>query len=679
MINQPANFTRALLGQGLALGWGDEAEAWLRSKASGTPYEEELAKINQDYAQFAAQHPIVAPATEFAGGMIPAALSYAATAGSGGAAAPAAAATTARSLGALGRLAANPVLRGMVLGGTTGAVAGAGAANPESRGAGALTGAAAGTALGGAIPLALHGGSAASRWLAERLFPTEELVASRAAGKINRALEEARGGKGMTPEDLQRAVEADRVRGIPSTVANADPALVDVAETVAQRSGASARRVEERLGEQARGSRQRVYERARKSLGGRDYFEDELRLVNELRNKAKDVYSEAYALGDITDPRILEVLKSPKFKGFYDEARKIADAEALAAKLRGEDPSKFRLNEIYSVDPSGNVVVQKAPDVRTLDYIKRGIDATIDRGFKGEGLSKAEASALRDIRREFVNAIDEATVDPSTGLSPYKAARQVYAGDMEVIDALRAGRNEFKKLSHQEIERLMKEMGTAEKEAFRTGVLQHVYDQVMNSAQNINAARRLVGSPETSAKLAPLFDSPQKFRLFKSALEREAQLVQQTQRVLGGAATGRRVQARERFEEGEKAGEVMAEVINRGFGGSLVGWAERALRSARMTDEMADEVSKLLMSSSPEEVAMAVSVLEKYGAKAARAAKSASSVEAQLVGGAAAAAPPAPTVQSTPDVEADIDLEMNQPLEGPDIEADLELENNPLQ
>jgi len=26
------NFARAALGQGLAMGWGDEAEAWLRSK-----------------------------------------------------------------------------------------------------------------------------------------------------------------------------------------------------------------------------------------------------------------------------------------------------------------------------------------------------------------------------------------------------------------------------------------------------------------------------------------------------------------------------------------------------------------------------------------------------------------------------------------------------------------------
>lgn len=677
MINQPANFTRALLGQGLALGWGDEAEAWLRSKASDTPYEEELAKINQEYAHFAAQHPIAAPAAEFAGGMIPAAISYIATGGTGGAAAPAAAATTARSAGALGRLAANPALRGMVLGGLTGSVAGAGAAGPENRLGGAMTGGAAGTALGGAIPLALHGGSAASRWLAERLFPTEEIITGRAAGKINRALQEARGGKGLTLQELQKAVKADRVRDIPSTLANVDPALVDVAETVAQRSGASARRVEEKLGAQARGARQRVYERARKALGGRDYFEDEQRLVQELRGKAKDVYSEAYALGDVTDSRILEVLKSPKFKGFYDEARKIADAEALAAKLRGEDPSRFRLNEIYSVDPAGNIIVQKTPDVRTLDYIKRGIDATIDRGFKGEGLSKAEASALRDIRREFINAIDEATVDPSTGLSPYKAARQVYAGDMEVIDALRAGRNEFKKLSHQEIERLMQGMGKSEKEAFRTGVLQHVYDQVMNSAQNINAARRLIGSPETSAKLAPLFDTPQKFRLFKSALEREAQLVQHAQRVLGGAATGRRVQARERFEEGEKAGEVMADVITRGFGGSLVSWADRALRSARMTDEMADEVAKLLMSSSPNEVATAAKVLERYGSKAARAAKSASSVDAQLVGGAAAAAPPAPAVENSPDV--DFDTEMNQPIEGPDIESDLELQNDELQ
>jgi len=63
--NVPVNFARSVLGQGVGLGWGDEAEAWLRAKSQGTDYRDELAKLNQEYAQYAQEHPVMAPAGEF--------------------------------------------------------------------------------------------------------------------------------------------------------------------------------------------------------------------------------------------------------------------------------------------------------------------------------------------------------------------------------------------------------------------------------------------------------------------------------------------------------------------------------------------------------------------------------------------------------------------------------------
>jgi len=670
--NVPVNFARSVLGQGVGLGWGDEAEAWLRAKSQGTDYRDELAKLNQEYAQYAQEHPVLAPVGEFVGGALPAIGGYLATVGSGGAAAPAAVVTTGRALGALGRLASNPWVRGAVIGAVEGGIAGAGAAGPDHRVGGGLTGGFIGGAAGSAIPLATRSVGSVGRWLQERVAPTEAMVTKRAAGKINRALEEASGGKGVSPAEIERLMAVDRARGIPSKVANADLALVEVAETVAQRSGASARRVEKELGEQASGARRRVYDRARKALGGKDYFENEQKLVEELRDKAKGMYDQAYEIGEVTDPRIMRMLEGKDMKRAYQEAREIAETEMEAAVARGENPAKYALPEIYSVDEAGELVLQKVPDVRTLDWIKRGIDASVEKGFRGEGMSSAKASALRNLRREFVNVIDEATTDPVTGISPYKAARQSYAGDMEVIDALRLGREQFKKLSHQEIERIMKEAGSAEKEAFRTGALQHIYEQVMNSPQNINAAQRLVGSPETVAKLAPLFESQSQFRLFNSALQREAQLMQHSQRVLGGAATGRRIQARERFEEGEGVGEALADAMNSGLWPSLVNLAGRVVRSAKMTDEVADKVSQMLMSSDPHEVAAAVKVLERFGSTAKTEAKHLAAKEAGIIGGTAASAPPAPVVENqNPDIESAPTAPIDQ--EGlPDIELDIE-------
>ena len=54
-----SNTARAVLGQGLGMGWGDEAEAWLRSKLSNESYETALPRIRSEYGQYAKQYPLL--------------------------------------------------------------------------------------------------------------------------------------------------------------------------------------------------------------------------------------------------------------------------------------------------------------------------------------------------------------------------------------------------------------------------------------------------------------------------------------------------------------------------------------------------------------------------------------------------------------------------------------------
>jgi hypothetical protein len=652
------------------MGWGDEAEAWLRSKLSGSKgYETELARINQEYAQYSKENPFVAPALEFGGGAAPALAAMLATPATGGATAPVAAS-------ALARLAANPYVRGAVTGGVTGGISGAGSAQPGERGAGAATGTAVGTTVGTIAPAVIRGGGAAAQWLRDRLAPSEASVTKAAVGKVSRAMNES----GMTPQQIEQKVVQDRARNIPSTVANADPALVDLAETVAQRSGPSGRLIEKKLGEQTAGSRERTYAQTRKAMQPGNFYADEQKMVKELRKQADTLYDKAYAFGDVDDPRIIDALKNPRFQEFWSKARGIADTEAQAAKLRGEDPSKFALPEIYKptgkFDAAGNEILEltKLPDVRTLDYVKRGIDATIEAGYtSAKGMSSAEANALKQLRNVYVNAIDEATGGAN---SPYLKARQAYSGDMEVLDAMRAGMKDFNKLDHEQVIDMISKMGVAEKDAFRTGVVRDIYSKIMDpTSANLNAAQRVIGSPEMQAKLQPLFDSPAKFDMFKSALEREAQLFQQSNRILGGAATGRRMQARERFEEGSGVGAAVADAVSGGFWGSLTNMAGRLARSATMTDEVAEKVSKLLMSSDPHEVAAAVKLIEQYNVKATAGAARLGKGETGAIMGTMTAFPPSPTdPNARPENIEDASMP-NIPgnlMTGPDIDADIE-------
>lgn len=648
---------RATLGQGLGMGWGDEAEAWLRSKLGGGSYEENLAKVRSEYAQYSKENPFLSGALEFAGGVAPGVAAMFVPGGQ-----PVAAAQLGRAgAGALSRLAASPMARMTATGSVMGGVTGAGTAEEGQRTAGAGSGAVMGAGVGAALPLAMRGTGAGAGWLRERLFPSTSLIEQRAAEKMNRALAES----GMKPADIATTMKKDVAMGVPSVVANTNPALADLAEAVAQRTGPGARRVEQRLTEQKLGARERAYQQTVKGLHPGDFYADEQRMVEELRKKAASLYDNAYAAGEVNDPRIMEVLKNPQFKGFYDRAREIADAEALAAKLRGEDPTKYALPNLYVADAAGNVTVQKIPDVRTLDYIKRGIDATIERGFKGEGMSTAEASALRDLRRQFVNAIDE-------NVPAYKDARRLYAGDMEVLDALRQGIKDFGKLDHEQVISMVAGMGPAEKEAFRTGVARGLYGKIMDPSGNFNAAQRIIGSPEMQAKLQPLFDNPAEFNLFKSAMEREAQLFHQANRVLGGSQTGKRIQMREELEGGPGIGEAMASAVTGGWNGALTNLVVRAVRSGEMTEKTAARLADMLMSKDPAEVAAVVKLLEDHAARALPKAAQKSAAEYGTVGGTSAAMFPAPTPKTETNLEADI--ESAPAVKGPDIEADIAAE-----
>ena len=657
MVDKVKGFARAFLGQGLGMGWGDEAEAFFRSRLGDEKYEDALQKIRQEYAQYSKDAPIASTVAEFGGGMAPA-LGMMFLPGAQAAGAAQAKRTTA---GTLARLAG--------LGAATGAVSGAGSAVEGDRLSGGASGAVLGGAIGLGTPVAMRGSTGAGQWLRDRLAPSEAVIASRAGEKFSGAMKESN----LTPQQIEQMMARDRVLGVPSTVAHVDLALADLATAVAQRTGKGTRNVEKTLTQQKAGSRERVYQQVSKGLQPGDYYADEAKLVQDLRNKAGSMYDEAYAWGDVDDPRIVEALKNPQFQSFFAKARSIADTEAQAAKLRGDDPSRFALPEIYKptgkFTESGSEILEltKLPDVRTLDYIKRGIDASIESGFRGQGMSTAEASALRSLRKEFVNAIDE-------NVPAYRAARQEYAGDMEVIDAMRAGLQDFGKLDSEQVVKMVAGMGKAEKEAFRTGVARSLYGKVMDPSTNFNAASRIINSPETVSKLQPLFDDPAHFRLFQTALEREAQLFQQANKILGGSQTAKRGAMREALDEGPGVGEAVANAVTGGFWPSLTSMAARVARSSTLTPQVADKLSDMLMAKNPSEVAAVVKFLEQYEKGLVPRAVRSTAAERGAVMGGATSIFPAPMVEQEPNrvtgIEDDIES-MPAPTMS-EIEQDLE-------
>lgn len=655
-VNPYSGFARAALGQGLGMGWGDEAEAWLRSKAGEGSYEDLLKKIQGEYGSYSEKYPWTSFGAEFAGGALPTAVAMFLPGGQ----APAAANIARTAGGALARLAASPTARTVGTAALTGGIAGAGSAKEGDRGVGAATGATVGTLFGIAIPPAMTIGRGAWRWIVDRAFPNESAAQREALRKMAEAMTES----GLTPQEIEARINQDRALGVGSSVvANVDENLADLAEAVAQRTGRGTQKVISTLEAQKKGQKGRVAEKLEAGLKPEgDFFEREQDLTTKLRGKAGSVYDAAYAQGDVNDPAIMEILENPKFKAAYMRARGIIENERLAARLKGEDESKFQLKPIFVGDSEGNLKLVDIPDVRTLDYIKRGLDAMIGAGFKGQGMDSAEAASLKPLRNTFVEKIDALVPE-------YKAARGVYKGDMEVIDALNAGRDSFFSAAPKEIEMMWKDFSPAEKAAYRTGVSEFFARKFGRSARTANRANEIINAEDTSDKLRILFDNDSEFNLFKTALQREAQMFEQAGRVLGSSRTGKRRVITEKFEEGEPVGEALTKAVKGNWWSGITDWVSRATGNEKFTSEVADKISEMLMAKDPHEVAAAVDLLQDYANKAFPVTVRQTRGRRAVASGAAAAAPIAPPPAETEPSDIEENLRQRaQELQGlPDI------------
>lgn len=588
---RPPFHARTFFGQGAAMGGGDELEAWVRSKLSGRPKEEIRQEIMRDVRGFAKKYPGSAAVQEFTGAAIPAvAASFIP---------PLESVTAPRAVSALERLRralsynpANPVLSGAKVGAGYGTVGGALSAEPDSRTTGALIGGVGGGLFGMALPVTARVAGNVAGFAGRNILGQSERGTSGVAAE---KLSEEMRNTGLTGQELLNLSQEDYSRlGIPSLVGHYLPSTT---EAVVAKSGTpEAGKLATKLQSVQRGQTGRIEDKYRAALKPKDYFSTADELTSNLRANAKTMYDDAYQFGEVNDPRILEVLNNPQFKAAFEDAKSIASTEAATAKLRGDDPSKYALRELYvprEIKPGiFELELKEIPDVRTLDYIKRGIDSIIDKGYKGEGMSSAQASALKGLRNQFVAAIDEK-------VPAYAAARKKYAGDLEVKEALEMGMKDFNKLKHEEITKFMTEASDAEKEAFRTGAMRQLQDTIFDKP---NAAGKILSSNKLNSKLQAMFDSPEEYALVKAAMEKEALFYSHASNALAGSRTTPKAEAIERVTATPNAGpgNIIGPVVN-----FLIHGEEK------VTPEVMGKMADMLAAGSPTEVAAVVKAIEK--------------------------------------------------------------------
>lgn len=511
-------------GKGLLFDFADELEAAGRMLSNGEISTDEYYRIkdqiNADYNAWAKANPGEALGLEAMGGITGAFIPGIGWVGSG--------MRGARAAEAAGSVA----LQGLKSGAITGAVSGLGQAETlapsdvlSSVAINTLLGGAAGAGFGKGFELAGRGVAAGRNALATRLGGAE------GADAVDRRVAETLYGTTPSPERALGATALSGKYDVPTPYGLINPELASLTEKVLAKPSAGREMLATQLAETQAGAGTRVQQQVEQALpGAKDYFDVEDAITANLRKIGDTEYQKAFAVGPVNDQQLIDLANNPELSSIWAKAQRLARLEGRELPTKME-PVIDETGALVGLKPTSQTI----PDVQSLHYLKRALDDTIDAGFRGNaGVGKAEAAVLKEsIRNPLVRRLDELVPE-------YREARALYAGDLEVRDALRLGRDILKgKMRPQQLQRSLANMSAAEREAVKTGARQSIFEPLEDATTNRNFAQRLRGvrgDSGTMQKLQMVMD-PSEYRFFERALRREDELFKRGSKVMGGSRT----------------------------------------------------------------------------------------------------------------------------------------------
>lgn len=585
--------------QGLTFGFSDEAEAAVKSLLNKKPYEQNLAAIQYAKQQYEYEEPVVSTAAEVVGSLPTALL-----AGAG-------AVKTAQMLPKVSQVIQAIPSKVRTLAGATGAgagfggITGAGTAEPGQRLEGAKTGAQVGAILAPVTLGLTSAGGGAIKTVSEKLGVPEatakiveatkdipvvksitgktaeylnlgqDAIQRRADTKIIQALQR----DGLSITDVKKAMDTIRANGYkPETIMEfGGKATKQLGETVAGYPGARA--IAETLAEERKtGAANRILTDFQKAF---QVDADPMDIANNViklrQSSSAPLYKIAYEKDALIGGEAIDkLMQDPAFKRAYERANRLAQRE---------------------VDETGNIIGTSLPelkekgnvfDLRTIDRIKRGIDAEINYSkLPTSGLEKTEIDSIKNLRSVFMN-----TVDNQAPLE-YKQARQAFAGQSEILDAIENGRNFFD-IDARQLKQIYNKLSPSEKDGFSVGAYDAIRMKIREGADGMDMVRRTFGSAEKRDQIKELIGADA-FDTLNKQLSREKDIRSTDIRILGGSQTQPRQVAQQEFEG---ATELVPTMAQKGIGKGAMDYLLRSFSG--VGGRTAEQLAPDLFSVSPQ-------------------------------------------------------------------------------
>jgi hypothetical protein len=494
------------VGQGLTFGTLDEIEAALRTGSiSGPEYERQRNILREQQKQFGMDAPIVKTSSEIGGSLI-------APLGIAKQVARLAPATKDLITGTttLGQL-----LRGAVIGTTTGAASSYGFAERED-GSEAAVGGIFGGILGGSVPIVVKGaGTLIKNVLNSAGIGDQEAAASKMLANYLKK-------DNLSPTEAQQALDELRRIGVPNPViADLGKSLNDLAYSAytvqSAAKGTTKEFLENRLIDQPNDIVKGLVEKAglAKNVNGFEYLEA---LTANQSRLASQAYPEAYS----------KAINAVPFRKFIDRD---VFTKAYGEAVKRADVYGQKLPDLASIRNAQSVPTD------VLHQIKMGLDRIVDA--ETDNITKKMSGYGSDVvkvKNEFNDLIK--SLNPE-----YKKANAEFADAERIKNAFKMG-EDYQKLNPAEAASKIKKLTSDEKEAFRLGVMADVNERLGNFKGG-DFTKQIFKSENQKLLLRNAFPDQASYNDFSQYVKGLNRQAETKQRVLGGSRTDENKAVRE--------------------------------------------------------------------------------------------------------------------------------------
>ena len=384
--------------------------------------------------------------------------------------------------------------------------------------------------------------------------------------------------------------------GKPYTLADIGPNTRAYLDAVNQLPGPGKQAAKTFLEDRDKGLLKRLTSDMQVAFGSKAAYFDEFNALKEARSAiGGKLYGAALPRPVEITTEFTDLLQRPSMKQAYDRAVNLAQEQGI------------KLPKVQ-ISAEGKLVTDKGLPVSNIDttfmhYMKMGLDDLIYNGKSPtSGIGSTQLGAIKQTRGEFIDLLD--TSNPA-----YKRARNYWANDTAVLDAMNEGRTIFSK-KPADLEALLndvKTMSKSEKDALRLGTMQSLLDRLggaqtgdtMVSAVG-NPAMDILKNPKNVRIIRATFDTDEAgknaYNKFMSNLMSEVEMKTTSKVVLQGSQTAGRTEAIRTIKEGaqrELPVISMAQFVTRALQRDFADMGDQQIKAT------ASEIARVLTTSDP--------------------------------------------------------------------------------